>query len=100
MTIIKNKLLNTNEYLFDSNLSLKAKGLLSMLININPNINSIVDTIKKQTKNGQESIKTTIDELIKNNYLKKIKTRDTKGYFVYNYEVYDKKFSNEKNIER
>lgn len=51
MTIIKNKLLNTNEYLNDSNLSLKAKGLLSMLININPNVNSIIDTIRKQTKN-------------------------------------------------
>lgn len=90
MAIIKDNLTHTNNYLFDSNLTMSAKGLLTMLININDDYNITMEELCSLTKNGPDTIKSTLTELMNKNYLERIKIRDEKGYYLYNYVVYDK----------
>ena len=100
MAIIKDNLTHTNNYLFDSNLTMSAKGLLTMLININDDYNITMEEICSLTKNGPDAVKSTLTELMNKNYLERIKTRDEKGYYQYNYVLYDKHFNKkEKEIE-
>ena len=100
MAIIKDNLTHTNNYLFDSNLTMSAKGLLTMLININSDYNITMEEICSLTKNGPDAVKSTLAELMNKNYLERIKTRDEKGYYQYNYVLYDKHFNKkEKEIE-
>lgn len=90
MAIIKNNLTHTNNYLFVSNLTMSSKGLLTMLININDDYNITIEELCSLTKNGPDTIKSTLTELMNKIYLERIKTRDEKGYYLYNYVVYDK----------
>ena len=79
MAIIKDNLTHTNNYLFDSNLTKSAKGLLTVLININSDYNITMEEICSLTKNGHDAVKSTLTELMNINYLERIKTRDEKG---------------------
>ena len=93
MAIIKDNLTHTNNYLFDSSLTMSAKGLLTMLININDDYNITMKELCNLTKNGPDAVKSTLTELMNKNYLERIKTRDKKCYYLYNYVLYDKHFS-------
>lgn len=99
MAIIKDKLTHSNDYLYDSNLTMSAKGLLSMLINLDDNYNITMETICSLTKNGPDAVKSTLTELINKNYLERIKTRVEKGYYQYKYVVYDRYYTEEKERE-
>ena len=90
MSIIKDKLTNSNDYLFDSNLTMSAKGLLAMLINLEDTFGFTMETIISLTNNGPDAVRSVTKELINKNYLQRIKVRDEKGYYQYNYIVYDK----------
>lgn len=101
MAIIKDNLTHPNNYLFDSNLTMSAKGLLTMLINLDVNYNITMEAICNLIKNGPDAVKSTLTELMNKNYLERIKTRDEKGYYQYNYVVYDKSYKTKKlEIER
>lgn len=71
-------------YLFDSHLSLKAKGLLSVLLK-NTNIDS-KQQITNYTCDGRDSINNTIKELEAKGYLQ-IKRKTEKGQ-IYIFEAY------------
>ena len=99
-TNIKDNLTHTNNYLFDSNLTMSAKGLLTMLININDDYNITMEELCNLTKNGSDAVKSTINELMNKNYLERIKTRDKKGYYLYNYVLYDKQLKQLKKLNK
>ena len=50
MAIIKDNITHTNNYLFDSNLTMSAKELLTMLININDDYNITMEELCNLTK--------------------------------------------------
>ena len=50
MVIIKDNLAHTNNFLFDYNLTMSAKGLLTLLININDNYNITMEELCSLTK--------------------------------------------------
>lgn len=65
-------------YLYDKELSLKAKGILSVLL-ANKNINS-KQQLMNYAKDGRESIDNGIKELEEKGYLR-IKRKNCKGQF-------------------
>ena len=74
----------------DKRISLKAKGLLAMLLSLPQNWNLSIEGLTKITKEGRHSITNTITELIENGYIERTQIRD-KGKFVgYQYIVNEK----------
>jgi len=77
MSLINNNITD-NSYLIDAELSLKAKGLLGILINFSgENLN--MEDIKGYTDSGVTQIKNTLKELKKVGYLLSNKIRNKKG---------------------
>ena len=78
-------------FLNDVLLSWKAKGLLTYLLSL-PDDWQIYETeLTKHSKDGKDSTKTTIKELIDNGYIERLdRVRDDKGRLSsYNYNVYE-----------
>jgi len=74
----------------DQRISLKAKGLLGILLSLPQNWNLSIEGLTKITKEGRHSITNTITELIENGYIERTQIRD-KGKFVgYTYLVMEK----------
>ena len=74
----------------DKRISLKAKGLLGILLSLPQNWNLSIEGLTKITKEGRHSITNTITELIENGYIDRNQIRD-KGKFVgYQYIVNEK----------
>ena len=90
--VIKNKNYSViaNGIFRDRRISLKAKGLLAMLLSLPQNWNLSIEGLTKITKEGRHSITNTITELIENGYIDRNQIRD-KGKFVgYQYIVNEK----------
>lgn len=52
--------------------------------NINDDYNITMEEICSLIKNVHDAVKSTLTELMNKNYLERIKTRDEKGYYLYN----------------
>ena len=90
--VIKNKNYSViaNGIFRDKRISLKAKGLLGILLSLPQNWNLSIEGLTKITKEGRHSITNTITELIENGYIERTQIRD-KGKFVgYQYIVNEK----------
>jgi predicted transcriptional regulator len=90
--VIKNKNYSViaNGIFRDQRISLKAKGLLGILLSLPQNWNLSIEGLTKITKEGRHSITNTITELIENGYIERNQIRD-KGKFVgYQYIVNEK----------
>jgi predicted transcriptional regulator len=90
--VIKNKNYSViaNGIFRDQRISLKAKGLLGILLSLPQNWNLSIEGLTKITKEGRHSITNTITELIENGYIERNQIRD-KGKFVgYQYLVMEK----------
>ena len=71
----------------DQRITLKAKGLLGILLSLPENWNLSVEGLTKIIKEGRHSITNTIKELIEAGYIERTQIRD-KGKFVgYTYLV-------------
>ena len=90
----------SNQVLLDDELSLKAKGLYSIIqhfITI-PDFVLYLNTLKKQVKEGEHSFNATWKELKDKGYLLQERKKDTKtGKFYYEYELLDEKNHTPKN---
>ena len=73
----------SNYHLRDSNLSLKAKGLLSMMLSMSKDWDYSISGLEKISQEGKYAIRTTLDELKKAEYVQIKQYRDEKGYFKY-----------------
>lgn len=68
-----------NYHFRDKNLSLKAKGLLSMMLSLPDGWGYSVEGLVKLSADGRESIMATLKELEKFKYLKRSQSRDRSG---------------------
>lgn len=68
-----------NYHFRDKNLSLKAKGLLSMMLSLPDGWGYSVEGLAKLSADGRESIMATLKELEKFHYLKRSQARDNSG---------------------
>lgn len=86
----KNYTVMSNYHFKDKNMSLKAKGLLSMMLSLPDNWNYSVEGFVTICKESKTSIQSTLKELEDLKYLKRTKTQNTKGQFKYIYDIYEK----------
>jgi hypothetical protein len=77
----------SNYHLRDKNLSLKAKGLLSLMLSLPPDWDYTVAGLCAICKEGRGSVRTALIELEELGYLKRTTVRDEKGHF--SDQVYD-----------
>ena len=82
--VIKSKDYTTicNRIFKDKRLSLKAKGLLAMLLSLSDHWDLSISGLEVILKEGKDSIRTTINELIKIGYIIREREKDKKGIFI------------------
>jgi hypothetical protein len=79
----------SNYHLKDRNLSLKAKGLLSVMLSLPEDWDYSIEGLCSITNAGETSINSAIKELEEQGYLTREQTRTTDGHFDYIYNVYE-----------
>lgn len=89
-----------NHHIRDKNLSLKAIGLLTIILSLPDDWDFSLTGLVKMRKEGIDAIRSTVKELEKAGYLRKTAIRDEKGRFgKTEYEVSETpKFKNESDI--
>ena len=92
----KNYTVMSNYHLRDKNLSLKAKGLLSFMLSLPDDWDYSLNGLCSICKESEGAIKSTLKELKDNGYLVIEKVRGEKGYFEYNYIIYEHPYTLEK----
>ena len=82
--VIKNKQDTTicNRIFKDKRLSLKAKGLLAMLLSLSDNWDLSINGLEVILKEGKDSIRTTVNELMKNGYIIREREKNKRGIFI------------------
>tara|TARA_R110002020_G_scaffold16986_3_gene60177 strand:- start:399 stop:1031 length:633 start_codon:yes stop_codon:yes gene_type:complete len=73
----------------NSNLSLKAKGLLSLILSLSTHWNLSVGGLTKICKEGKSSINNTIKELIDHGYIDRVQLRKDNKFNGYQYIVFE-----------
>ena len=86
----KNYTVMSNYHLKDTNMSFKAKGLLSMMLSLPDDWDYSIKGIISISKENKTSIQSTLKELEENKYLKRTKKQNEKGQFGYIYDIYEK----------
>ena len=79
----------SNYHLRDKNLSYKAKGLLSFMLSLPEDWDYSLAGLCKISKEGRDGIRSILKELQEHHYLEIEKVRGNKGYFEYNYLIYE-----------
>lgn len=78
------------KFLNDVNLSMKAKGLLAYLLSLPDDWQIYENEIVQHHKDGRDSLKSAIKELMDNNYIERTRIRDSNGHLkCYEYRVYE-----------
>ena len=95
----KNYTVMCNYHLKDKRISLKAKGLISVMLSLPEKWNYSINGLTKISKESERAIKTTLKELKEYNYLIITKERDKKGKFKYIYDIFERPDMNKKETE-
>ena len=85
----KNYTIMSNYHLRDKNLSYKAKGLLSFMLSLPDDWDYSLAGLCAMSKESKDGIRSILKELQNYQYLKIEKERGNKGYFEYNYLIYE-----------
>lgn len=84
----------SNTHFKEKELSLKAKGLLSLMLSLPDGWDYSINGLVTLSKDGRDSVMTALQELEQFRYLKRTRTNDGKGQFAgYDYDIYEKPFS-------
>lgn len=92
----KNFIVVPNHYLQNTNLSLKAIGLLSMILQLPEDFDFTIKGLAKMCKDGTDSINTAVKELEQAGYLTCNRLRNTNGrvgqmeYIINEFPLVDK----------
>ena len=89
----------SNNHLKEKDLSLKAKGLLSLMLSLSDNWNYSIDGLIAICKENRTSIRSALQELKDFGYIQVTKIppcKETKGRFKYIYDVFETKIDKEK----
>jgi len=97
MSIIRVNKSKENPYLImnktglnDINMTLKAKGLLTYFLSLPDDWQIYEDELIKHHKDGKDSIKSAIKELVSNGYMTRVRQRDKNGMWRgYEYTIYE-----------
>lgn len=81
-----------NTHLRDKNLSLKAKGLLSMMLSLPSNWDYSVNGLVTIVKENKAAVQSALKELEEHKYLKRTRVQDETGRFDYVYDIYEKPY--------
>ena len=80
-----------NYHFRERGLSLKAKGLLSLMLSLPEEWDYSINGLATLSKDGKDSVMNTLTELEQFGYLKRTKTIDGKGRFAgYDYDIFEK----------
>ena len=81
----------SNNHFKEKRMSLKAKGLLSLMLSLPDNWDYSASGLATLSKDGIDSVKKTLGELEKFGYLKRTRATDTQGRFTgYIYDIFEK----------
>ncbi len=78
----------SNYHLQDKSLSLKAKGLLSLMLSLPKDWDYSINGLVTLSKDGRDSIKSSLNELKQAQYVSINEYREPNGQFRYKYSVY------------
>ena len=80
----------SNHHFKEKGMSLKAKGLLSLMLSLPPNWNYSVSGLVALSKDGKDSVMSALNELQKFGYLIRKRMTDEKGRFQgFEYNIYE-----------
>lgn len=80
----------SNYHLQDKEISLKAKGLLSLMLSLPSNWDYSVAGLVAIVKENKTSVQSALKELEEAKYLKRTKVQNSMGRFDYIYDIYEK----------
>lgn len=79
----------SNHHLRNMELSLKAKGLISLMLSLPPEWDYSVQGLVSICKESHTSVRSALKELETHKYLIRERKNTEKGYFVYEYTLYE-----------
>lgn len=82
----------SNYHLQDKEISLKAKGLLSMMLSLPKNWDYSIAGLVAIVKENKAAIQSALKELEEHKYLKRTRVQDETGRFDYVYDIYEKPY--------
>ena len=88
-----------NEFIFNKNLSLKAKGLLCHLLALPNDWKLYVEEVEKWSTDGKSAIYSAFKELTSNGYMKRKQIRDKGKIVSWDYIVFEKPHTDFQEIE-
>jgi len=89
-----------NEFIFNKDLSLKAKGLLCHLLALPNDWKLYVEEVEKWHTDGKAAIYSAFKELTSNGYMKREQIRDNGKFKGYDYVVYEVPYAQKRNTEK
>ena len=89
-----------NEFIFNKNLSLKAKGLLCHLLALPNDWKLYVEEVEKWHKDGKKAIYSAFKELTESGYMKREQRRSNGKFEGYDYIVYEIPYAQKRNTEK
>lgn len=95
----KNYTIMSNYHLKEKEMSLKAKGLLSLMLSLPNNWDYTIEGLVTICKENETAIKSTLKELKDFGYLEILKVQNQKGQFEYEYNIYEKPQSKKPEVE-
>lgn len=84
----------SNYHFKDKKLSLKAKGLLSLMLSLPDSWDFSLMGLTSICVESKDTIRKVLNELKNNKYLKMIEKRDENERFYYEYIIYEKPYEN------
>ncbi len=86
----KNYTIMSNHHFKEKGMSLKAKGLLSLMLSLPDDWDYSIMGLVKLSKDGKDSVMTALKELEQFRYLTRTRIQDEKGKFAgYDYDIYE-----------
>ena len=79
----------SNHHLRDKEMSLKAKGLLSVMLSLPDNWDYSINGLAAISKEGTKAIRNILQELEESGYLTRTRKQGTGGRFEYDYDIYE-----------
>ena len=79
----------SNHHLRNKEMSLKAKGLMSLMLSLPPQWDYSIGGLVAICKESHTSIRSALKELEQNRYLIRERINSEKGYFTYEYTLYE-----------
>lgn len=82
----------SNYHFQDKEISLKAKGLLGLMLSLPSNWDYSVNGLVAIVKENKAAVQTVLKELEEHKYLKRTRVQDETGRFDYIYDIYEKPY--------